>query len=190
LSFLNSAVLQISLVRPDATSTITSLQLAAGTKQVIPSNGNRFVNVIRNLGSDGLTAGKVISKVDREALDSILPTWHQATATTVVLHYLFDERSPKHFYVYPPVHATTAVYVEVVYSENPDEMATTGATIPLADIYVNPMKDWALYLAYMIDTDSPGSKEQAMHHFKSFYQGLGQEMQMEGATAADHARRY
>lgn len=126
IDWLNDGQREIALLRPEAFSTNTSMQLAAGTKQSLPSAGIRLLDVIRNMGTDGSTAGNAIRLVDREVLDAQIVGWHAATATAVVKHYIYDGRDPRKFYVYPPSLGTT--YIEIIYSSSPS-VTTASATI-------------------------------------------------------------
>lgn len=48
--WVNDAQREIALLKPDATATNTTVQLVTGTKQTIPSDGNRLLRVVRNMG--------------------------------------------------------------------------------------------------------------------------------------------
>jgi len=183
LEHLNSAALQIVLVRPDANSVIACTKLVAGTKQTVPATAHRLLDVIRNMGALGITAGKPITQVSRQDMDSISTLWHSETGETVIDHFCFDPRSPRMYYVTPPVHISTYVYVEILTSNIPTSMTSSADNIPLPDLYRGPLMDWALYLAYQHDTDSPGSMSTALHYYKSFYQSLGIDLEGQAATA-------
>ena len=51
LEWLNDAQREIALLKPDATSENTTVTLVTGTKQTIPSDGNRLLRVVRNMSA-------------------------------------------------------------------------------------------------------------------------------------------
>lgn len=172
--YLNDAQRQVALVRPDSSQSVTSFQLVAGTKQTIPSNGLRLLSVIRNMGSDGATPGRIITMVDRATLDLYDRDWHNATASSPVDSCVLDEKMPKTFYVTPPVPSSPAVYIEANISVLPTEVSDPdNDLIALDDIYVGPLRHWMMHRAYNRESDSPGSQQQASFHLQAFYQSLG-----------------
>ena len=117
LKWLNLGQDAIVLLKPDAKTVITQTQLVAGTMQTLPDGsptyqdasaqtlraGLLLLTLTRNLGEDGLTPGRSISIVDQELMNSINPLWHQDTAGEEVLHYMYNEKIPKVFFVTPPI---------------------------------------------------------------------------------------
>lgn len=181
--FYNSAVLQLALVRPDSTAKTSSVALAAGTKQSLPSDGLRLIRMIRNMGADGLTPGNSILKADHHQLDTYNRSWHSDTAASVVKNYTYDERNPKAYYVTPPI--TGTVYAEIVYSAAPARVATAniGTTdIAVDDVYYGALKDWMLREAYQIEV-SMVSEQRARTYERAFYQSLGLKYQTDRAAS-------
>lgn len=185
ISYLNSALRQIVLVRPDANSVVSTVQLVAGTKQAIPANGLALLDVVRNMGPAGAAPGKPIKKADRATLDAADPTWHSRTAKTVVNNFAFDERFPSAFYVSPPVHASTQVWVELAYSKAPTEVtsANLGTAIELTDVYEGPIKDFMKRCAYKKEISSQGSQVLAGSFEQSFYNALGVKVRADFSTS-------
>jgi hypothetical protein len=174
LRYLNDSQREIVLLRPDASVTTAAVALTANeTKQSLPTSGVRLLDVTRNMGTAGSTPGTAIRLISREVLDTQVSTWHSDTGQTVVKHYVFDPRNPKIFYVYPRVHASTAVYVELVYSSSPADVSAIGNTITLDDIYANAMIDFMLYRAYSKDAEYAANSAYASQHYQSFLTSLG-----------------
>ncbi|MDY7001255.1 MAG: DUF6682 family protein, partial [Thermodesulfobacteriota bacterium] len=113
VDFLNLAQHQVVLHKPDASSVVENMQLAPGVLQSIPTGRMRLLRVFRNMGTDGATPGKVVGLCDQEALGLANLLWPSAEASVAVDNYAFDDLFPEKFWVSPPVHATTAVYVEI-----------------------------------------------------------------------------
>lgn len=154
IRYLNSALRSLVLVRPDAHPKTTSVQLVAGTKQTLPAEAFKLIDITRNMGTDGSTEGKIITPIKKETLDLTNQLWHQDTATTYIDHFTYDEENPRTFYVTPPVHASTAVYVEMVYSYQPIVVTATTDALTVSDLFANPLIEWMLYRAYSVDDES------------------------------------
>jgi len=178
---LNASLLALVEVRPDANSTTEADQLAAGTRQALPEGGIRLLNVIRNMGADGATPGRVITLAQRNSFDLNRPGWHTDTAKTAIRHWIFDNRSPRDYYVYPPVHATTAVWAEILYSKEPDLIPSTtdspaydadDTEMGVSGSFVNPILEFMLYRAYQRDGETANAML-AAQHLQQFYALLG-----------------
>lgn len=181
--FYNSAVLQLALVRPDSTAKTAAVLLAANTKQSLPSDGLRLIDITRNMGADGLTPGATIIKAERAQLDAYNRNWHTDTAAAAVKNFTYDERNPKQFYVTPKNDGTG--YVEIVYSAAPARVATADiATTDIAvdDVYYGALKDWMLREAYQIEV-SIVSEARARAYERAFYQSLGLKYQTDRAAS-------
>lgn len=151
LHYINDAQREIVLRRPDSSSNTVAVQLTANdTKQTIPTDGARLLEVVRNMGS-GSTPGKAVRMTAREVLDAQIPLWHQSGPSSVISHYVFDIRVPRVFYVYP--RPTTNVFVELQYSAAPTDLATVNDVLTLDDIYANAVIAYVLMRAYQKDED-------------------------------------
>jgi hypothetical protein len=173
-SYLNDAQKQIALVRPDASYSIESITLSPGTLQTLPANGLRLLDITRNMGTDGATPGRPIRATDEDTLNLFNRNWHTATPKTEIKNFIYDERTPKNFYVTPPVHATTAVQIEVKMSVLPAEITDyQNDAISLDEIYDGAIRHWMLHRAYGKESDSPNSAQLSLSHMNSFYALLG-----------------
>ncbi len=180
LDWLNDGQREIVLLKPEASVINQSLALAIGkTKQSLPATGNMLIDVVRNMGADGNTPGAAIRLVSREVLDAQSPDWHSdANAFGKVLHYVFDPRDPRTFYVFPKAPAT-AWQVEIVYSAAPANTDDSGAVIGLDDVYANALLDYVLYRAYSKDATYAANGNLAVAHYTAFSNSLGVKTQNE-----------
>ena len=185
--WINDAQREIALLKPDASSTNTTVTLATGTKQDIPSGGNRLLKVVRNMSAASNGTGKrAVRLVDREVLDAQTPDWHDPTVsgdaahTTVVKHYIYDESNPRNFYVYPGVAGNA--YLEIVYSSNPVTVAQ-NANLSIPDIFANAVMNYVLYMAYMKDAEYAGNAQRASSHFQIFTSSVTGKGQIDAITA-------
>ena len=180
IDWLNDAQREVVLVKPQASVKNASVILTAGsTKQALPTDGIQLIDVSRNMGVAGSTAGNAIRVVSREVLDAQIPTWHSdANATGSIKHYAFDSRDPKNYYVYPKAPAT-AWYVEVIYSANPTD-CTAGGTIQIDDIYANALLNLMLFRAYSKDAEYAQNGQLAQAYYAAAMNSLGVKTQVEG----------
>lgn len=170
--WVNDAQREIALMKPDASAVNTTVTLVDGTKQSIPTAGNRLLKVVRNMSAaSGGTGKRAVRLVDREVLDSQSPDWHDpsvtgaAAHTSVVKHYIYDESNPRNFYVYPGVSGNA--YLEIIYSANPSTVAA-GDNLSIPDIYANAVMNYVLYMAYMKDAEFAGNATRATTHYQLF----------------------
>jgi hypothetical protein len=173
LKWLNDGQREVVMLKPDAYAQNESVALDTGTKQSLPADGISLIDVVRNMGVDGSTPGKVIRLIDRRILDDQHPDWHSVDQVGDVDHYAFDQRDPRHFYVWPPADGTSQV--EVIYSAAPTEILVASNTISLDDVYANALLDYILYRAYSKDADYTGNAQRALAARASFMQSLGRQ---------------
>lgn len=175
LGWLNDAQREITLAKPETSVKTTAVLLAAGTKQTLGSGSTAdaimLLKVIRNMGTNGTTAGNAVRVVSGEILDAQRPGWHAETSTSSVQHVVYDPRNPKQYYVYPP--NTGTGYVEVMYSCTPVNVATVGSTITVDDVFANAIMDYILYRAYSKDVEYAGNAQRAVAHYTAFANSLG-----------------
>ena len=185
--YLNDAQREVILYRPDAAVTNASVPLVTGSRQNLPAGGTKLVEVVRN------SAGtkRAVRMVNREILDAQLPGWHAQTGVTEILHYMYDPREPRVFYVYPPAAATGAA-VDLSYASMPADIAepSEGAlytsvtgNLGVPDIYGNAVQDYVLYRAYTKDSEYAGNAARAQAHYGAFTNALGVEVKATVAVA-------
>lgn len=175
LTFLNSSYKAIVGVRPDANAETEVITLAVGSKQEIPSDSIRLIDVLCNMGVGGATPGAVVTYCTKLDLDSINDGWHSDTGAQIIQHFFYDVRNPKVFWVTPPALGTSTL--RVIVATIPALNTTYIQTINLSDIFYMPMLNWMLYQAFMVDTDSPYSAETAARYRDAWGQDLGSEGQ-------------
>lgn len=193
VKFYNLAQRQLVLQRPDAHYKFDQWQLTADkTQQDLPSDALALISVDRNMGDDGSTPGAPIREVDRAVIDDFISTWHSDTGETEVELYAYSLRTPRHFWVYPRVHATTAVYVEGAYGYafTDAAYATISSTdVEAGDQFINPLLEWMLREAWSVDTDSAQSQSLKQQHEEAFYRSLGIEFNTKSLISGEGGTR-
>ena len=163
---------EIALARPEASVTNASIQMAANTtKQTLPAGAVRLIDIVRNMGAGGSTAGRAIRFVNREILDAQTPDWHTATAAAEIKHFVFDNRDPRTYYVYPQ--PASALYVEAIYQTSPTDLASAATSIAVPDLFLGALLDYMLYRAYSKDAEYAGNGQRALAHRQAFDAALG-----------------
>jgi len=179
--FFDDALRQLILVRPDAYTTTTTMQLTSGTKQSLPSAGIRLLDIHRNMGTNGSTVGAPIHYIDRKILDASLVTWHSEAQQHYIDNYWFDPDNPTVFWVTPP--NSGSGYIELTYSILHTALTATGDSVAVKDIFLMPLVSWCLYRAFLVDTDSPYGFERAQFFYRDFMQTLGIEEKVQEEKA-------
>lgn len=174
LRYLNDARRELAIHRPDVYSTTYVMTAVVGSKQTIPSDGTKFIDVIRNVNADN-TPGRAVRIIEREILDSQDPDWHTRTSSNVTRHFMYDERTPKTFYVYPA--AASGHKLEISYSKSPVDVTngdlSSTSILAAEDIYVGTMLDYVLYRAFSKDAEYAGNMQRADLHYRAFATSLG-----------------
>jgi hypothetical protein len=165
LRWLNDARREIAIARPDLYATISVISLVAGTKQGIPADGARFLDAIRNMDSGGTTPLAAVRPVQREILDAQNPAWH-TEASGVTKHFMFDDRVPRSFYVYPA--AAAAAKLEIAYSQTPTDITVTSTQLTQEDIYTGALVDYVCYRAFSKDATYAGNIQRAAAAYMQF----------------------
>lgn len=163
-------------LKPDANAQIEIVKLAVGAQQSAPAGSIVLLNVIRNMGIDGLTPGKGITRIDVNALAVFDRSWSlSANQSAETLNWAPDDETT--FHVNPPSDGTN--YVEIQVSKVPNQVIWDGAgaweseLVGVADDYVFPVLNFILSCAYMKASDIPGNDALATKHFNLFLGGLG-----------------
>lgn len=172
LDWLNDAQHEIVLQRPDANVVNQDFTCTAdSSKQQIPDAGMRLIDVIRNVGG----SNEPITLIARETMDTTVPGWHSSTSTDDIENYIYDDRYPKYFYLYP--RPATGAVIEIAFSTAPDKIEVNDfndntEVIGLDDIYQNAIIDYILYRCYAKETDAQNMNLSATR-FNSFANSLG-----------------
>lgn len=200
VNHLNDAQRVIAKFLPHSCARVDAIKLVPGTKQSISSiaaarivngdggtavdlAGNRLIDVIRNMGVDGATPGRAIRGGDRRTLDVSDPDWHTRTAKAVS-QFFYDPLTPKTFYVYPGVDATTSEWAEISWLPDPVAVpiGTLGTEYQLSgtdttklsvdDRNVDDVVNFMLARCELRDAEFAGSLQVASSYAASFVSSI------------------
>ncbi len=176
LGWLNDGQLEIATIIPTSNNVTLSKQLVAGAKQSAPSDSIRIIEFVRNMGSDGLTAGNAIRQIERKTLSRFYPNWGTDTAVNTVIHAMYDaEDNNGVFYVWPPQPAVTPSFIELIYAQIPVLIANVnvGTKITVADYYQNVLLNYILFRALSRSTEDADHYQRSQNYLSLFKDELG-----------------
>jgi len=180
LQYITDAVREVCFYKPDACVKTAVVNLVAGTKQSLPSEGTTLIDIVRNMGVGGATPGVAPRAITRDILDAQMPGWHASASSAEVKHYVFDPQNQRVFYVYPPQPATGQGSLELVYSAEPAN-ATENGTLDLDGTWLPAIVNYALYRCYSKDAEYAANANLAAAYYQAF------NAQMVGRTNAEQA---
>jgi hypothetical protein len=179
LGWLNEGQRFIYHLRKDSSAKVTTMALAAGTRQTVPAEADLLLDIPRNATVSGTPAvttyGRALRKISQPLLDAQYPDWHLKTPQATAKEYMYDPRVPKVFYVYPPSDGTG--YVELKYSVAPAEVAAAANPITLDNVYATVLLDWMLMRAYAKETE-----ESLMQRASLYRQSVESQLGAKGAV--------
>lgn len=184
---------------PTAGARPIAMKLASGSRQsiakILAANiktydgttpvdiyGLSVEDMVRNMGSDGLTPGKAIAPPgDRQRLDLLDPDWHTKTGTAIT-RWFYSPQDPTTFFVSPGVPAATAVWVDILLVAPPKVITDGGApgsevyayqggsseVVGIDDQYEDEL--WNYCVAYLLlsDAKSQAAMARASMHAQAF----------------------
>jgi len=175
----------IVLVRPDSCMKNTTLDLVEGSRQTIPDDGLRLLDIVRNIG------GRSVRLVDREILDASDPAWHTRKGSPVIRNYAYDNRDPKTFYVSPPAMKPDPKLIppkatlEIMYSVLPVPVTDAADDLTVSDIYMDPLVNYVLFRSYTKEAQFAQNAQLAATYLQTFMSMLGVKTKKDAAFSPD-----
>lgn len=182
LRLLDDSILQIILMRPDAHEKREIVKLSVGPRQRLPQGAFTLIDVYSNKqyvkDLNIYLDGKPVYQVARKDLDYFSNWYTTATNTEEINEFAYDIRTPKDYWVNPPVTMTPDVYVEIGYScaidnfadTNKDYAVTAEMEIGLSEEFRNALVNYMLYLCYSTDSTSQTDRTIADKYLQIFLQ--------------------
>lgn len=171
--FLNNALLNVVLQRPDASSVVKTHICVEGCKQALTSDDLCLLDCIYSLDENG-DPDTVLTLIDRKDLDIYNSSWYQSK-DSAPYHWAYDRlNAPRIFWVYPGCATGDSLLVNV--SEKPTTISAPTTTISIPDLYKPALDAWVLYEVLASDTDD-ANWQKATQYQQTFYQILGVKLQ-------------
>lgn len=165
IDYYNDSLRAMITVRADVGASVESITCVPGSEQTLPAGAVRLIDITR------VAAGRAITPVPKEVLDSYDPDWHLRTGTPQ--RYCYDEQTPKVFWLCPaPVSALT---VEAKVSRIPPVASLNDMDnpIPVDELYVNTIIAWILFRAFSQDSEGGANLQIAAQHLQIFNEQMG-----------------
>ncbi|WP_319000701.1 phage adaptor protein [Burkholderia metallica] len=171
VEYANDAALQITQWRAGEFSKPHTIDLVAGARQTLPSDGIAFYRVAGTIDRYGRTIGQP-SATDTAAT-RIAANWFEQlacrrlTGDYAVRSFASDADDQTAFYVDPPVPPGKKIQAVVLYASVPVR-AEAGDVLLVPAIYHNAVIEWMLYRAYGKDTESATDAMRSTEHHTTF----------------------
>lgn len=178
IGVFNNVIRTMILYVPRLHSKTLATLLAPGVLQFLPASGIELVDIPLNMGDDGATPGIPPRETTLKIFNDVYPQWASDPEAAVVEHYMKDDNEERRYYVYPPVHSSTQVYVLIQMSTLPTPITYDVSgdwkllTIPVEDQYIDAIHNGMLYQFYDDDSDNPGNTPRSQTYYQRFLQGL------------------
>ncbi|HEV8034386.1 DUF6682 family protein [Yoonia sp.] len=188
-TWLNDALREIAVLKPNAVAKTVELDLQQGAYQTLPEGHFALFRLTRNLATNAESAtgrggGRVITKVEREVMDMQISGWMDNAVmpyTKNVVHFIDDISDMAAYYVVPGndgtgvVEAICAVMPTLVPAPETDTLMVSSYTseVDISDIYRNAIIDYMLYRAFSKDASIAGIAQRAGVHYSQFANSLG-----------------
>lgn len=185
LDWLNEAYGVVIGIRPGANTVTAEVACVAGTRQSIPADCERLLEVLHNTAPQA--KGLIVTPMLRAELNAMRPRWHGEAASQAIEHYVFEENEPRVFYVYPPAAAGAKVLVScsAVPAPHAQVHATPDSTeaIRLPDTYGPILLDLVLARAFTKDAEGGINQARATSHLQAAQGALGLKIQGDGSAS-------
>lgn len=170
ISWINEAAGALVSIRPSAGAKLVVLPLVAGTQQTLDDNVVQLLDVVRNVAVDGVTPGRSIRLAERHLFDSTDPDWHTRPGKSVIKHYIYDDRTPNIFYVYPPALAGTKVQASLTVI--PAQLTAETDTLDLDAQFESALVNYVVFRAMAKDSEYANGAI-ATGYYQAFQAALG-----------------
>jgi len=150
IEWVNEGAADLVIRRPAARAIHRTFELTEGTYQVLPDDTVMLLDVVRNVKADG-KFGVPVRRIDRNLLDDQSPGWHGAKSSITIKHFMFDEATPRQFYVWPPAKGGTLV--DLLHSQMPPVVVDEVDELEFGREYLSVMVYYLCYRAFSKDSE-------------------------------------
>ena len=182
IDFLNDALREIAIHRPDVNVVTETIRLEPGMRQKLPckklhsatNDATTLIEIVRNMGRNGDTPGRSVSAVDM----TLLLAWADASKSAPVIdNFAYDRLTNKDlYYVYPAVPEAGDVWVEATYATAPRQITSPEDSLGVSGEYATPIKHHILASILAGDNESSNAAK-ASYHMQVFNSLLGVKVQ-------------
>lgn len=173
LSFVNQALRQTAVLRPDLFTLMTDISTTANVvEQSMPTDSIRLVNIF------AIKDGSAITEVSREAMDQSYPQWRSDAAGSPV-NYMRHVRNPNKYFLYPK--PLSGVVLTGEYAQSPPVYTAAQTITLLPDSFQPAIVAGVLML--VAGVENPTTDLNRFKQFQEMYaQTLGANLQSRVVT--------
>ena len=110
VDYLNQAYDWVTGPAPEAFTVNSEFTCVAGTRQALPTEALRLINVIRN--NDGDMAP--VHRKTMNQMNTLFRKWHAAAQSDQQQFFIYDDADPMVFWVYPPAKVDSLLQIATV----------------------------------------------------------------------------
>lgn len=175
IDWMNEAIVAIANRQPESQTVTAYLQLDSGSKQTLPEGGVKVLEVRNNLAGGG-EEGQAITQTTLTEMDAAAPGWRTGTRKDVVRQFMFDDRDPKQFWVWPPVNGGTII--DIAYLRLPPRITESDPYLPIPDEFAEAVLNFVAYRCTLKDSEYANGNT-AAGFYQAFLAALGQKEESE-----------
>lgn len=175
--------------RPDAHSKLIVLACEPGPMQIIPQEerGAMLLTVKRNLilvpdsDPEEYRSGRPPRLISGDLADNLMDSWYLASPSSdsQIDEYIYDDRLPDRFYVYPNATSNTRLELAISTLPNKHDPGDLSEAIQISPRYISALNHYVLFKAYTKDAQGAHSEKLAMLHLQSFNSAMGIKTQVD-----------
>lgn len=186
--YLNDGQRDLILNRPDANAVMSAIVPVAGARQALPVAAMSLIGITGNTNGNR----RAIRKVEMSALDAIDRDWQSMTGVAEFVNFMYDQREPGYFYLYPPASGVGGS-VDVLYGAYPTDVSapsgdgkafsTVSGNLAVSDQWGNALVNYVLGRAYAKDAEYGGNAQLATAYMQAYGDSLRAQLQSSTAVA-------
>jgi len=184
--WLTDARLEAYRMRPDIFETTEDFVCHEGARQTLPGGARMLFDVSRNVSA---TRQRSVTVADAGALGRVRPNWRSQGKAQEIRHFLYDERSPGQFEVYPPARA--GVVIELSYAKLPAAVTQDmgDQELQAEGEYAPALVDYVLYRAFLKEADTvPAFHQRAVQHLSACHSTLTGDVTAKAMTSPNEQK--
>jgi hypothetical protein len=181
LGWLNEGRGWMCSKRPDLYQASENVELLEGARQVLPDGSRRLFAVVRNVSAPRQRQITLVAGAD---LARVRPTWRSQAKAAEIVHYVYDDKEPGQFDVYPPARA--GVVVEISYAK-PPATAVDETELEQERTFESALVDYVLYRCFLKEADTvPAFHARAAQHLQAAEAFLMGDVQAKAVTSPNN----
>lgn len=173
IGYLNDGRTMLYTAKPQSYEVTEAVTLEPGAMQTVPQSSRFLFGIHYNVTA---RSRRNITPQSREMMGRVRPRWRSESPSDEIVHYVYDEREPAIFEVYPP--ARDGVKVMMTYARPPEPYSLASylaLNLNQAETdYASALLDWMLYRAWEKGSDaSPDQGQRARMAMESAMAKIG-----------------